>query len=341
MLTIVIVEDESIEREALRFIINKGIEHGVELLEAATGSEAIRLIDNTHIDLMLLDINIPHPNGIEVLKYLRSKTNNTKVIVTTAIDDFDIARNMIGLKVEEYLLKPIRSQVLIDHIKVCLNYDHEKYKKNKELYDKLIAMLENGLCAEWLQTVRDYINNIYSQQESIHHDKVSEFADIIKQIMERRGWHIEHLNKQLEQLKSLSFSRSNYYKVLMMALNISNSLFDEAHSQLSQVQDPMQKAFNYIERNLGKNLSLEEVSEKAHIAPSYLSRLFKKNAGINFVSYLRKRRIEIAKNLLDFSDMPIANIALELSYNDPNYFGRAFKEETGLTPSEYRSKTKI
>lgn len=337
MFTIVIVEDESIEREALRFIINKGIEHGVELLEASTGSEAIRLIDKTHIDLMLLDINIPHPNGIEVLKYLRSKTTHTKVIVTTAIDDFDIARNMIGLKVEEYLLKPIRSQVLIDHIKFCLNYNHEKYQKNKELSDNLVSMLEAGLYAEWMQAIREYVNNIYSQGESLHHEKVCEFADIIKQIMERRGWHAEHLKKQIVQLKTLSVSRSTYYKVLMMILNISNTLFDEAHGHLSQSQEPMQKAFNYIERNLAKNLSLEEVAGKAHVAPSYLSRLFKKNAGINFVSYLRKRRMEIAKNLLDYSDMSIANIAIELSYNDPNYFGRAFKEETGLTPSEYRS----
>lgn len=340
MFTIVIVEDETVEREALKIIINKGFDHGVELLEAANGSDAIQLINSVPIDLMLLDINIPYPNGVDVLKHLRSVNTTTKVIVTTAVDDFEIARNMIGLKVDEYLLKPVRPQVLVSHIKSFLSFDAEKYQQTKLIAEQLMTMLDNNLYTKWIQTVRAYVDWIYSQPNDPPQESINELARIIKQVAERRGKYVELLKKQIEQLKSLSFSQQNYYKVLSMVLTVSNTLFDEAQRQIGQTHDPMQKAFNYIERNLGKHLSLEEVAEKAHVTPSYLSRLFKKDAGINFVSYVKKRRIDIAKSLLDHSDMSISNVAMELSYNDPNYFGRTFKEETGLTPSEYKIRLK-
>lgn len=340
MFTIVIVEDEAVEREALKMIINKGFDHGVELLEAANGANAIQLINSVSIDLMLLDINIPYPNGLDVLKHLRSVNTTTKVIVTTAVDDFEIARNMIGLKVDEYLLKPVRPQVLISHIKSFLGFDPEKYQQTKLMAEQLMTMLDNNLYTKWIQTVRVYVDRIYSQTNCSPKEGINELTSIIKQITECRGWQIERLKKQILQLKSMSFSQQNYYKVLSLLLSVSNTLFDEVQHQIGQTHDPMQKAFNYIERNLGKHLSLEEVAEKAHVTPSYLSRLFKKDAGINFVSYVKKRRIDIAKSLLDHSDMSISNVAMELSYNDPNYFGRTFKEETGLTPSEYKIRLK-
>lgn len=341
MFTIVIVEDEPIEREALKVIINKWVEHSVNLLEATSGSEAIQIINNTPIDLMLLDINIPHPNGVEVLRHLRSINTQTKVIVTTAVDDFDIARNMIGLKIDEYLLKPIRPLVLINHIKSFLNINPEKYQQDKLIIDQLIDALDNNLYAKWMQISRSYVDCVYSQQTYSPQERIDELLYIIKQVIDRRGWSLEILKKQIEQLKSINFSQQNYCKVLSIVLAISNTLFDEIQRQLGQTHEPMQKAINYIERYIGKNLSLEEVAEKAHVTPSYLSRLFKKNSGINFISYLKSRRIEIAKSLLDYSDMSITSIAMELSYSDPNYFGRIFKEDTGLTPSEYKIRLKI
>jgi AraC-like DNA-binding protein len=59
---------------------------------------------------------------------------------------------------------------------------------------------------------------------------------------------------------------------------------------------------------------------------------------INFITYITDRKIELAKDMLLNTDAPISNIAIELSYNEANYFSKAFKKKVGITPSQYREK---
>jgi YesN/AraC family two-component response regulator len=119
-------------------------------------------------------------------------------------------------------------------------------------------------------------------------------------------------------------------------LIIVNALFDAVYNKYCSNPDPMQNALNYIERNAEKGPTLEETAEGIHVSPCYLSRLFKKKCGVNFVAYLTNRRMELAKELLHGSKLSINAICQELSYNDLNYFCKIFKKETGTSPAQYR-----
>ena len=57
-----------------------------------------------------------------------------------------------------------------------------------------------------------------------------------------------------------------------------------------------------------------------------------------FITYVTDRKMDLAKEMLVNTDIPVLNIALDLAYNEANYFSKAFKKKTGLTPSEYREK---
>ena len=59
---------------------------------------------------------------------------------------------------------------------------------------------------------------------------------------------------------------------------------------------------------------------------------------MNFVTYLTNQKIEIAKDMLINTDIPIINIALDLSYHEPNYFSKVFKKNVGMTPTAFRRK---
>lgn len=73
MFTIVIVEDEPIELESLRQIISQCVENAA--IHEASTVKAIHLIDQlSQIDMILVDINIPLPNGKQVIEYLKKKT---------------------------------------------------------------------------------------------------------------------------------------------------------------------------------------------------------------------------------------------------------------------------
>ncbi len=95
-------------------------------------------------------------------------------------------------------------------------------------------------------------------------------------------------------------------------------------------------ALSYIRIHHMRNLSLEEVAGNVHVSPYYLSHLFREKLGVTFVEYVTGVRMEMAKNYLLHTRMPIAAIAEKLGYEDAGYFGKVFRKYTGVTPKNFR-----
>ncbi len=111
------------------------------------------------------------------------------------------------------------------------------------------------------------------------------------------------------------------------------SIHDRKENQSETV---VSKAKLYLQANYGKEISLDDVSREVNVSPYYFSKLFKEEAGVNFIEYLTGLRIEKAKQLLKDAGKSIKEISAEVGYVDPNYFSRIFKKQTGMTPREYR-----
>ena len=93
----------------------------------------------------------------------------------------------------------------------------------------------------------------------------------------------------------------------------------------------------YIDRNLHQELRLTDAAQELKLNRSYLSALFKKETGLPFSEFVRKRRIESAKSLLRDTDLSASEIAETLAFSSQSYFIRIFKAETGMTPGAYRN----
>ena len=102
----------------------------------------------------------------------------------------------------------------------------------------------------------------------------------------------------------------------------------------------IQKACSYIENNISQDINLEQLSSYLNVSPFYLSKLFKEEKGTSFISYVTALRMEKAKQLLLDDSLIMKEIASKVGYNDQNYFSKLFKQEYGLTPTEYR-KSKL
>jgi two-component system response regulator YesN len=102
----VICDDERIEREGLKYLIEK---HGFELEvhDFADGEEARDYIRLYGADILLTDIRMPFLNGLELIEDVRSKNPDMRFIIFSAYDDFEYARAAIDLDVTHYLLKPV------------------------------------------------------------------------------------------------------------------------------------------------------------------------------------------------------------------------------------------
>nr|WP_301287978.1 AraC family transcriptional regulator [Paenibacillus sp. MSJ-34] len=92
----------------------------------------------------------------------------------------------------------------------------------------------------------------------------------------------------------------------------------------------------FIDEHYSEDIHLEYLAQKYNTSAKYMSRLLKNELGIGFQEYLQQLRIGKAKELLRHSDKPIAQIWEEVGFNNRNTFIRAFKNQEGITPSDYR-----
>ena len=110
-------------------------------------------------------------------------------------------------------------------------------------------------------------------------------------------------------------------------------------AEIVYVHDQMALDFVCRMRHLRKNIaSSKQVAEAIGISPTHLSRIFKQETGISVSEYIRQRKIDMAKNLLRFSDYDYVEIAVMLSYSSQSHFIQHFRSQVGMTPKAYRKQ---
>ena len=97
-----------------------------------------------------------------------------------------------------------------------------------------------------------------------------------------------------------------------------------------------QELSDYIDRNLGSDLTLSALAQRYFYNPSYLSRMFKKQFGASLTEHIGKRRISQAIHLLRETKLTVSEIATQVGYPSKSAFYRAFAKITGGSPSDYR-----
>ena len=94
----------------------------------------------------------------------------------------------------------------------------------------------------------------------------------------------------------------------------------------------------YIYSHIKERITIEDLADEFGVSASYLSRLFKQETGVSVSGYIREQKIEVAKNLLRFSDYSMIDIANRLSFSSQSHFIQQFREAVGMTPKKYRDE---
>lgn len=136
------------------------------------------------------------------------------------------------------------------------------------------------------------------------------------------------------------------YTVILEQKKISNGIFgvrnayNEIISNINKIaayKPIVLLAIRYIDTNYYVNdLSLDNVAEKFSVSSSYLSKLLKQEAGLSFIDYLTKHRINKSICMMDDPKLKIYEIAEAVGYNNQHYFCKAFKKVMGFAPTDYR-----
>ncbi|WP_284238960.1 AraC family transcriptional regulator [Paenibacillus glycanilyticus] len=96
----------------------------------------------------------------------------------------------------------------------------------------------------------------------------------------------------------------------------------------------------YLDQLVGEPFNSEDFSRQMALSFKQLNRIFKLHTGSTVYQYVLNRKIDMAKMMLQDTDMPVGDIAVHLGYEDPQYFSNLFKQKTGLSPTSHRQYAK-
>ena len=98
----------------------------------------------------------------------------------------------------------------------------------------------------------------------------------------------------------------------------------------------IKRVLGYIDANLERKITVDQLANAARISRSHLCYLFKVETGEAPMQYIRRRRIERARELLERTSLSIKEIRTRVGLSDRSHFTRGFKDAFGMTPTEYR-----
>lgn len=148
----------------------------------------------------------------------------------------------------------------------------------------------------------------------------------------------------LEMLRHTEASVSNQYYLQARLYDfisvLTEDLVVDACMEDSRESGYIKAAVSYIRNHYAEGLYVEDIAQYINVNRSYLYTLFVNSLGIAPKDYLTKFRISKACEQLILTDSSIEGIAEACGYHNPLVFSKAFKRETGITPTEYRKKNR-
>jgi two-component system, response regulator YesN len=121
---------------------------------------------------------------------------------------------------------------------------------------------------------------------------------------------------------------------------LGEGLLREMSKDEIQSGDLSEQVIAFVDQNFMRDIGIGQIAERLNITPNYLSALFHKKTGVNFMSYLKKVRMLKAKELLADPNLQIQKVAEQVGYYSARHFARLFAEQFGCLPSEYRDRFK-
>jgi two-component system, response regulator YesN len=267
MYNILIVEDEEIIRNVMTVIIDWNMIGFQVAALAANGVEALKVLNNKNIDVVLTDIRMPGIDGLELACEIKTKFPRIKTILLTAYNDFEYARKGIEYGVYGYLLKSDDEEIM------------EKYFCNlKEVLDK-----ERDIC---------------KQKEGASQNDGDYLLSMRKKLIKNDDLHLDMDNnvpiRKITE-KALKFIKDNFYSDISLEDVASHVNVHQVHL-CRLLSNELGKTFKDIlietrideaKRLLAEiDMKVYEISEKVgYKKPRYFSELFKKCTGVTPLEY--------------------------------------------------------
>ncbi|KUP23518.1 helix-turn-helix domain-containing protein [Paenibacillus sp. DMB5] len=146
----------------------------------------------------------------------------------------------------------------------------------------------------------------------------------------------ELVGRHILSLEGISRFQTLEYLEEWMIQVIRGVIAFKAEHDLSRKKDVISEIKAYVTKHYNEQISLADLAARFFISPYYLSQLFKRKTGGNYLNFLTQIRIGKAKELLENTDLKVYEICQMVGYTDTQHFARMFEKLTGCKPREFR-----
>jgi two-component system, response regulator YesN len=256
MYKLFLVEDEIVVREGIRDSIPW---HDTEFFfcgEASDGELALPLIEETKPDILITDIKMPFMDGLELSRYLRKKMPQIKIIMISGHEDFSFAKEAISIGIEEYVLKPVDANQLLETLRkvskvIELEKEQLEYIDITDRYrmENEALITEKVMNEILLETIPPHL--AASELKSVGIDIYAKYYGVVSiwnQIDEK--WNV-HKNKSLHELidrliqgknQMIKMNHSFREVVLVVKGNTPESVIEDCQIFRQLLQDDLESS---------------------------------------------------------------------------------------------------
>ena len=353
MLKTFLAEDEIVVRENIKKMV-PWEQYGFELVgEASDGEMALPLIKKLKPDLLITDIKMPFMDGLTLCKVVKKEFPDIKIVILSGYDDFNYAKEAIGIGVEDYLLKPITKNAFLERLcEIRSRYEHEK--SQREYYEQFHREMQ-----EYEQnSSRDFFEGLisgtmdmgemYERADKLGLDIVAEAYNILIFTLESENaaagqseTYSEWEARALEKIESL-FADHSY------AMLFRNNVFSYGVLVKEQKDNPGKNTRDCVE-SIREILSDAPAGQPWFIAAGELvERLSNMKHSYNTAAQTYARRYLYDGHILYYRDLKEEELTkddgrylkkVDINAMDPaiiqKFLGSGLKEETGNFVRDY------
>ncbi len=352
MWKLVVADDEPKIRRGLENILEWS-DYNIEIVgEAEDGEIALEVINEKKPDIILLDINMPFLNGLNLLQRLKDANNKSIVIIISGYDDFSYAQKALQFNVFDYILKPVNKKSMeeiiakaifrlneIEKEKNYLDWVNDQLAENMDILKKTFftEWLNNRLCDEQVLKEIEFFNIEFGKNIGIMVIKIIDKSNI--EIIDKK-WNVELLEFAIINLLNDEFKESNIKLV-----------FDDDKKNiilLSKINDISEwiTLGNKLEIEIYEYLKCNVIIEQANAVGGILKI---KDTYVNMINSINEKKrcspmvlliIKYIEENYYSNDLSINDISDKLEVTS-SYLSKLLKKETGLSFIDYLTNIRM
>lgn len=238
-----------------------------------------------------------------------------------------------------YALGRVKDEIIL-HVNDIVERDANEmdysYVDIKSDEAQIITMIENG-DENGLESMLNYFFQVTERKFQSFVDLKHIFTELMVMVLSccyqnnldenEVGYstYLAELKRIEQKIELQQWTRNKVMYIMELVKN-------NRHQHVSNI---VIRAKDHIDQHYNEEISLIDISKEVSVSPQYFSKIFKEEMGLSFVEYVRKKRVDMAKDMLRSKNYSVKEVCYLVGYNDPNYFSRLFKKLVGVSPTEF------